>query len=264
MLPGMVTPAWMQNWPAQLWLVRHGESSGNVARHLAETGGLSMIDIADRDMDVPLSLLGEKQAHALGRWFRKLPSAEQPSVVLVSPYLRARQTSQLLMHEAGLRENASLLEVADERLREKEFGLFHQLTKAGITAQFPHEAKLRDHVGKFYYRPPGGESWCDVILRLRSVLDTIQLQYQRERVLIVAHEIVVLCMRYLVERMTEPQLLAIDAAGDVANCSVTHYEFERDEQGRGAMTLRCYNHVAPVEEAGERVTDEPDAPVAPR
>jgi hypothetical protein len=33
------------------------------------------------------------------------------------------------MHEAGLRENASLLEVADERLREKEFGLFHQLTK---------------------------------------------------------------------------------------------------------------------------------------
>jgi hypothetical protein len=60
MLPGMVTPAWMQNWPAQLWLVRHGESSGNVARHLAETGGLSMIDIADRDMDVPLSLLGEE------------------------------------------------------------------------------------------------------------------------------------------------------------------------------------------------------------
>jgi 2,3-bisphosphoglycerate-dependent phosphoglycerate mutase len=213
---------------------------------------------------VPLSRLGEQQARALGRWFRKLPSAEQPSVVLVSPYLRARQTSQLVMHEAGLAESPSLLEVADERLREKEFGAFHQLTKSGIAARFPEEAKLRDHVGKFYYRPPGGESWCDVILRLRSVLDTIQLQYQRERVLIVAHEIVVLCMRYLVERMTEQQLLAIDAAGDVANCSVTDYEFERDEQARGSMTLRCYNHVAPLEEAGERVTDEPDAPAAPR
>ena len=260
----MVTPVWMQNWPARLWLVRHGESSGNVARALAETGGLAMIDLADRDMDVPLSLLGEKQARALGRWFRKMPSAEQPSVVLVSPYLRALQTSQLVTHEAGLRENPSLLELPDERLREKEFGAFHQLTKSGIASQFPQEAKLRDHVGKFYYRPPGGESWCDVILRLRSVLDTIQLQYQRERVLIVAHEIVVLCMRYLVERLTEQQLLAIDAAGDVANCSVTDYEFERDEQGRGSMTLRCYNHVAPVEEAGERVTDEPDAPMAPR
>ena len=264
MLPGMVTPAWMHNWPARLWLVRHGESSGNVARAMAEAEGLAMIDVADRDMDVPLSPLGEKQARALGRWFRKLPEAERPSVVLVSPYVRACQTSQLVLQEAALGGSAKLLEVTDERLREKEFGAFHRLTKGGIAARFPHEAELRDHVGKFYYRPPGGESWCDVILRLRSVLDTIQLQYQQEGVLVVAHEIVVLCIRYLVERMTEQQILAIDATGDVANCSVTYYEYQRDEQGRGSMTLRCYNHVAPLEEAGERVTDEPDAPAAPR
>jgi 2,3-bisphosphoglycerate-dependent phosphoglycerate mutase len=244
--------------------VRHGESSSNVARASAEAGGLSMIDIADRDMDVPLSALGEHQARALGRWFRKLPEVERPSVVLVSPYVRACQTSQLVIREAQLSGKATLLEVTDERLREKEFGAFHQLTKAGIAELFPEEARLRDHVGKFYYRPPGGESWCDVILRLRSVLDTIQLQYQRERVLVVAHEIVVLCMRYLIERMTEQQILTIDASGDVANCSVTGYEYARDEQGRGSMSLRCYNHVAPLEEAGERVTDEPDAPAAPR
>ena len=42
-----------------------------------------------------------------------------------------------------------------------------------------------------------------------------------ERVLIVANEVVVLCMRYLLERMTEQRILEIDAAGDVANCSVT-------------------------------------------
>jgi broad specificity phosphatase PhoE len=284
----MVTPAWMQNWPARLWLVRHGESSGNVARALAESGGLSMIDIADRDMDVPLSALGEKQARALGRWFGRRPEGERPSVVLYSPYVRALQTGKLLIEaarltgthgnggngtpgngasvERALNEGASkaLLELADERLREKEFGAFHRLTKAGIRVQFPQEAELRDHVGKFYYRPPGGESWCDVILRLRSVLDTIQLQYQRERVLVVAHEIVVLCMRYLIERMTEQQILTIDAAGDVANCSVTEYEYQHDEQGRPGMALRCYNHVAPLEEEGARVTDEPDAPAAPR
>jgi len=294
----MVTPVWMQNWPARLWLVRHGESSGNVARALAEAGGLSMIDIADRDMDVPLSALGEKQARALGRWFGRRSEDERPSVVLYSPYVRALQTGQLLIEAARLtspRSNGGngsaangagsngagssgassggtlngdaskgLLEIADERLREKEFGAFHRLTKAGIRVQFPQEAELRDHVGKFYYRPPGGESWCDVILRLRSVLDTIQLQYQRERVLVVAHEIVVLCMRYLIERMTEQQILAIDGAGDVANCSVTEYEYRHDDQGRPGMALRCYNHVAPLEEEGARVTDEPDAPAAPR
>jgi 2,3-bisphosphoglycerate-dependent phosphoglycerate mutase len=260
----MVKPAYTENWPSRLWLVRHGESAGNVARAAAEAAGLSMIDIAGRDMDVPLSQLGEKQARALGRWFGRKPEPERPSVVLISPYVRALQTSKLVIDEAGIRWDNTLLEVVDERLREKEFGAFHQLTKAGIAANFPHEATLRDHVGKFYYRPPGGESWCDVILRLRSVLDTIQLQYRGERVLVVAHEVVVLCMRYLIERMSEQQILTIDAAGDVANCSVTDYQFEHDGAGRGTMVLRCYNHVAPLEEAGERVTDEPDVPVAPR
>ena len=66
--------------------MRHGESSSNVARALAEAGGLAMIDIAHRDMDVPLSALGEHQAHALGRWFGKQPDTRRPSVVLSSPY----------------------------------------------------------------------------------------------------------------------------------------------------------------------------------
>jgi 2,3-bisphosphoglycerate-dependent phosphoglycerate mutase len=264
MLSWPVVVAYTENWPARLWLVRHGESAGNVARKAAEDSGVSMIDIADRDMDVPLSVLGRKQARALGRWFSRKAEAERPTVVLMSPYVRALETSTLVTQEAGLEGNSALLRIVDERLREKEFGLFHRLTKAGIRANFPQEAALRDHVGKFYYRPPGGESWCDVILRLRSVLDTIQLQHRGERVLVVAHEVVVHCMRYLVERMTEKDILTIDAAGDVANCSVTDYEFQRDENGRGAMALRCYNHVAPLEEAGEKVTDAPDAPAAPR
>ena len=37
---------------------------------------------------------------------------------------------------------------------------------------YPDEAKRRDLLGKFYYRPPGGESWADVALRIRSVLAT--------------------------------------------------------------------------------------------
>jgi broad specificity phosphatase PhoE len=63
--------------------------------------------------------------------------------------------------------------IADQRLREKEFGILDRLTKFGITQRYPELAQQRSHVGKFYFRPPGGESWCDVILRLRSMLDTI-------------------------------------------------------------------------------------------
>ena len=58
-----------KRWPDRLWIVRHGESAGNVARDAAMTAGLAEIDIAGRDVDVPLSALGEQQSRALGRWF---------------------------------------------------------------------------------------------------------------------------------------------------------------------------------------------------
>ena len=251
-----------QTWPNLLWLVRHGESAGNLARNAAEAGGLPLIELAQRDVDVPLSVVGIRQAQALGRWFQHRPGAEQPTAVFSSPYLRALQTTALITDELGPR--VPVVQIVDERLREKEFGILDRLTKAGIVARFPQEAVRRQETGKFYYRPPGGESWCDVILRLRSVLDTIQLQYRRERVLIVTHQVVVLCFRYLLERMNERQILQIDAAGDVANCSLTAYEIAHGVENRKEMKLRCYNFVAPLTDANEPVTRKSDVPVAAR
>jgi broad specificity phosphatase PhoE len=253
----------LRSLPERLWLVRHGESAGNVARDTAEAAGLPNIDLAHRDVDVPLSPLGERQSRALGRWFGSMAESEQPTVVLASPYVRAKQTATLVIESSRI-PGARLRQVADERLREKEFGSLNQLTKHGIRAKFPNEWELRTRLGKFYYRPPGGESWCDVILRLRSVWDQMQLQFASDRVLVVAHQAVVLCFRYLLENMTEEQVLAIDREKDVANCGVTFYERQRDDQGRPELALREYNFVAPLEDAGTPVTKEPDAPVGPR
>src|SRR5690606_32304749 len=75
-------PAMNALWPEQLWIVRHGQSAGNLAHEAAEAGGLSSIDIAFRDIDTPLSDLGKQQAIALGHWFGALPSSEQPEIVL--------------------------------------------------------------------------------------------------------------------------------------------------------------------------------------
>lgn len=252
-----------QVWPTRLWLVRHGESAGNVARDLAEAAGHPTIAVTGRDVDVPLSELGERQALALGRWFAAQPEDERPGVILTSPYLRATRTAAKIVEGGGFACEA-LVHVHDERLREKEFGCLDRLTKAGIIAHFPDEARRRADVGKFYYRPPGGESWCDIILRLRSLLDTVQLQYRGERVLVVAHQVTVLCMRYLLEQMSEAQILAIDREKDVANCSLTRYDFAVDASGRGALALRVYNQVTPLEDAGEPVTKERDAPTNPR
>ena len=247
-----------QKWPDCLWIVRHGESAGNVARRTAYETGLATIELDVRDVDVPLSPLGEQQARALGHWFGRKPAGERPTVVLASPYARAVRTAELICEGAGL-DPEELGLCCDERLREKEFGILDRFTRVGIRASHPEQAELRVRLGKFYHRPPGGESWCDVILRLRSVVGTLTREYRGERVLIVCHSVVVSCFRYLLERMTEHEILEIDRMDEVANCSVTRYEFDPSAGKQGKLLLREYNFVAPLREEGTPVTEEPDA-----
>lgn len=252
-----------QRWPSRLWIVRHGQSAGNVARDAADAAGMSRIDIADRDMDVALSDLGRQQAAALGRWLASQPAQERPCTLMSSPYLRAIQTSEAIRDAGGLAESNRKFCI-DERLREKEFGILDRLTHRGIETQFPEQSEFRRLLGKFYHRPPGGESWCDVILRLRSVVDTLSLHHRGDRVLIVAHQVVVLCLRYLLEGLTEAQILAIDREADIANCGVTEYRFDPARGPEGELVLTQYNFTAPLEAQAAPVTAEPDANVAAR
>jgi broad specificity phosphatase PhoE len=249
-----------QDWPSTLWIVRHGQSAGNVARDAAEAAGLFVIDIAERDIDVPLSELGREQAQALGHWFGTLAPDRAPEVVLTSPYVRARQTTKLLMEAAGLDARKVRVRV-DERLREKEFGLLDRLTVHGIREKYPELAAQRVHVGKFYFRPPGGESWCDVILRLRSVIEMVSREHAGQRVLVVAHQVIVNCMRYLLENLEEHEILALDRRGDVPNCGVTSYAYDARAKG---LAVDLVNFVAPLRRAGAPVTREPDAVAAPK
>ncbi|MFL6663421.1 MAG: histidine phosphatase family protein [Rhizobacter sp.] len=257
----MSTSPLEQKWPQTVWIVRHGQSAGNLAREQAEAAGLHLIDIDTRDMDVPLSPLGERQADAVGHWFGRLPREAQPNVVLCSTYLRAVQTARRVLRAAGIDEDDVTM-VCDERLREKEFGILDRLTARGIRQKFPELSEQRRHVGKFYFRPPGGESWCDVILRLRSAIEMITREYRRERVLIVAHQVTVNCFRYLLERLSEAEIMAIDRQADVPNCGVTSYEFDSALGKHGKLAPRLVNFVAPLVEEGAPVTAEPDRPVA--
>lgn len=256
----MIIPS--RRWPSVLWIVRHGQSAGNVAREAADAAGLDRIALTGRDVDVPLSPLGERQAAALGHWFAQGHEDGRPEVLLSSPYRRAIQTAGHFRSAGGCREDEPIC--VDERLREKEFGILDGLTVPGIEAQFPDQYRFRKTLGKFYHRPPGGESWVDVIFRLRSLMDTIALHYAGRRVMIVAHQVVVLCLRYIIENLDEAGILAIDAQADVANCSVTEYRFDRHAGKGGNLVLARYNITAPIEAEAEAVTRAPDPIVAAR
>lgn len=251
-----------QRWPTVLWIVRHGQSAGNVARDAAHAAELDRIVLSGRDVDVPLSALGEQQAMALGHWFSREKAADRPDVLISSPYVRAMQTARLFRDAGGAEPDEPIC--CDERLREKEFGILDGLTTGGIRNAFPEQAEFRQILGKFYHRPPGGESWCDVILRLRSVMDTVSLHYAGRRVMIFAHQVVVLCLRYIIENLSESEILEIDRQADVANCSVTEYRFDPKLGKAGNLALARYNVTAPIEQEDTPVTRAPDPVVAAR
>ena len=243
--------------PSRLWIVRHGESAGNVARDAAHASGADRITLSARDVDIPLSARGERQAHALGAWFARADAEERPEVLLASPYVRAQDTARLFRAAGGADADEPIC--IDERLREKEFGILDGLTTQGVTSVYPDQAEFRRLLGKFYHRPPGGESWCDVIARLRSVMDTIALHHAGRRVMIVAHQVVVLCLRYVIENLSEEEILAIDREGDVLNCSVTEYRFDPGIGRDGGLALLRYNVADHLDDSpAAEVTAEPE------
>jgi broad specificity phosphatase PhoE len=200
----------------ELILVRHGESAGNVAREHAESRGDEVIAIDWRDADTPLSDHGRAQAEALGAWLAERPTAVRE--VWSSPYVRARDTAQIALSTAGLRHQIRL----DERLRDRELGVLDRLTSVGIKQRHADEAARRHTLGKLYYRPPGGESWADVALRLRSFLHDVEGQPGRTgSALIASHDAVILLFRYVLEGLDEPTLLELAATSSVGNASVT-------------------------------------------
>ena len=103
-----------------------------------------------------------------------------------------------------------------------------------------------------------------MIFRLRSLLDTVSLHYDGQRVMIVAHQVVVLCLRYIMENLSEEEVLAIDRAGDVANCGVTEYRFDPAAGKDGKLSLVSYNLTSPLVVDATPVTSAPDKMVAAR
>ena len=201
----------------ELWLARHAESAGNVAATRAEAEGLEVIPLDVRDADVELSPTGLEQAQALGDWLQ--PRVSDIDTLWSSPYARARGTLAAALGE----RHGDRVVFSDERLRDRELGVLDLLTHTGVQARFPGELARRRHLGKFYHRPPGGESWADVALRLRSFFRDYEAA-AGDRAFVMAHDAIVMVSLYVLLGWSEQELLEFAQANLVGNASVTYLD----------------------------------------
>lgn len=253
-----LTQAVQEAGAVELLLIRHGESEGNVAATEARLAGAEVIDVPARDADVNLSGTGEEQAKALGTALARIAQDARPDAVVSSPYARARQTAEIAVETAGWPVKVR----SDERLRDRELGILDRLTRLGVETRYPEEAERRSWQGKLYYRPPGGESWADVALRLRSVLAELNNLGNGHRVMLVCHDAVIMLFRYVLEGLSEQEILDLAASESVLNASITRYV---RPSGAGPWTLESFNVADHLTEQGVEVTEHAgDTSVYPR
>lgn len=237
---------------SELVLVRHGQSIGNLADRKAIAARAARLELDLRDADVPLSEDGQRQAGAVREWLRTRGADERPTVVMSSPYERALATARTVT--GGLVDTVAV----DERLRERELGVFDGLTWYGIEAEYPDEARRRQRLGKFYYRPPGGESWCDVVLRVRQLLIDLAADHAGQRLWVFTHQAVIMSFRVALENLGEREILDSDKQTPLANCSLTRYRL--GDSGR--LELVAYGDSRIVDVLGAPVTHEKPEPMA--
>ncbi|WP_028745155.1 histidine phosphatase family protein [Rhizobium mesoamericanum] len=156
----------------RIFLVRHGESLGNINEKAYRQFG---------DHNVPLTQWGYRQVLLAGRglvsYLAELPERENQSLdIWYSPFLRTRQSKDALLEILPPEWVGDVRE--DYLLREQDFGLFTEIyDHAERRQKFPDEfekwARMRNNSGKFYARPPDGESRADVAQRVRLFLQTV-------------------------------------------------------------------------------------------
>ncbi len=148
----------------ELWLIRHGESTGN-------RDGL-----LQGQEDLPLSPFGHEQCKRLAE---RLASTRF-SVLYSSDLSRAQQTASYLAERWNLPIHI------DPRLREIDVGAWSGLANQVIAERFPDEW-LRWMDRDPTLKRGGGESYADAQLRVTMAIGQIAKRHPGERIAIVMH-----------------------------------------------------------------------------
>lgn len=145
----------------RLILVRHGESEGNRDRRFTSSAA------------VPLTVLGREQARVAAR---RIKAQFQPELVIASPFVRARQTAEILASELALS-----MEIEDD-FHEQSLGEL-----AGKSYDVMREHPEYDRLRYWEWRAPGGESLQEVRERTGSALDRVAAKSAGRQIIIVSH-----------------------------------------------------------------------------
>ncbi|KAH9099858.1 hypothetical protein Ae201684P_018866 [Aphanomyces euteiches] len=231
---------------ADLVLVRHGESEGNVAREMSIRGDHSLFsgEFKNRhSSNWRLTDRGREQAEAAGEWLRKEDLIYYDRY-LVSEYLRAMETAaRFNLPDAQW--------YAEMLLRERDWGQMDLMSEAERSVKMHDELKRRD-LDRFYYAPPGGESLATVAQRVDRLMCVLHRELPGKKVLVVCHGEVMWALRTRLERMSQDTFRELQMSGRMVdqlhNGHILHYTRTDPVTGKVAPFFTHMRSVCPWNE----------------
>ena len=206
--------------PIDLVLVRHGQSEANAAKRLSEGGDHSAFTkefLERHSASFRLTARGRKQARQAGIWIRENIGAFDR--YMTSEYLRAMETAGHL----GL-PNAKWL--AEFYLTERDWGSLELCPENERHEKFGEALKRRE-VEPFFWRPPDGESFAQLCLRVDRVLHTLHRECSDKRVIIVCHGEVMRAFQVRIERLSQTRFKELAFSREpenyIYNAQIIHY-----------------------------------------
>jgi len=241
--------------PKNLFLVRHGQSEGNLVRKQFEkTGNESFF--TDEFLDLhesqyKLTRQGITQAKTAGKWFKENNFIDFDRM-LVSNNVRAMQTAAYLNLP-----NANWM--IDFNIRERDGGLFNVIPPSVRDLNYRDQQKFYKEQ-PFYFRPPQGESIADVCERVKIVLDTLARECDGKNVIATCHGHTMRVFRIILERMSLHKindfLTTEEEWGRVPNCSIIHYTRENPEGNKKGLSDR-FDWVRMIRPSGGGELEDP-------
>jgi 2,3-bisphosphoglycerate-dependent phosphoglycerate mutase len=211
--------------PALLVLVRHGQSTRNIAK---KSSRFFLDDEARRpirgipDHLIGLTEAGQRQAVETGVALRERFGVFDQ--IYHSGYRRTIDTTTGLLEAYTPEERARMRVRHHLFIRERDQGHAYDMTDAEASAAFPWLHDYWNMFGPFFARPPGGESLAQVCERVYTFLQKLARTMAGKRVLLVTHGGTIWCFRYVLERWTYEEAERRFETEHVLNCSVHSYE----------------------------------------
>lgn len=211
--------------PDKIFIVRHGQSVGNVDRKVYNN---------IPDYALQLTDVGNNEADAVGRKIYSLIESQSVQYY-VSPFWRTRQTY------LKIRKNLPSIYskyYEDPRIREQEWNQ-KLASREGYRS---NEELERDNYGHFYYRFNGGESCADVFDRVSDFMGTMFRDFEKtdfpKNTIVVTHG---MTMRLFLMRWFHVSVEEFETWGNPKNCE--YFLLEKREHDKYELVTPIRRHI---------------------